>query len=216
MKFNLFQPKPTASLDASLLTNNLVVRIGDNVEIKCDIESPTPHSTIIWKRFGYDLSLVNNSTDDDDDELKLMSDGCLYITNVQMRHSGNYTCQSSIDPQIIQTHIVIVHMQPKIIITPRMQSRKIGERGEILCHAIGGMMAGGIEWMKNDKPLDVEGSGEKFKLTGNGTLLSIKNLMYSDTGSYSCVVGTVKSQVTETFEFTFIFLFFPSILNFLL
>lgn len=122
-----------------------------------------------------------------------MPDGCLYITNVQMRHSGNYTCQSSIDPQVIQTHIVTVHMQPTIVITPRMQSRKIGEKGEILCHAIGGMI-GNIEWLKNDKPLYVENDG-KYKMIGNGTSLSINNLEYSDTGSYSCVAGTVKSQV---------------------
>lgn len=102
LKLSLFfqpPPAPQVHLDASLLINNLIVRIGDNVEIKCDIDSP-PHATFIWKRFGYDLSLVNNSTDDDDDELKLMSDGCLYITNVQMRHSGNYTCQSSVEPQV--------------------------------------------------------------------------------------------------------------------
>ena len=122
-----------------------------------------------------------------------MSDGCLYITNVQMRHSGNYTCQSSIDPQVIQTHIVTVHMQPTIVITPRMQSRKVGEKGEILCHAIGGMV-GVIEWLKNDKPIDLEGS--KYKLIGNGTSLNINNLGYSDTGSYNCIAGTVKSQVS--------------------
>lgn len=162
------------------------------MEIKCDINAPPLHTNFIWKRFGYDLSLVNNSTDDDDDELKLMSDGCLYITNVQMRHSGNYTCQSSIDPQVIQTHIVTVHMQPTIVITPRMQSRKVGEKGEILCHVIGGMV-GVIEWLKNDKPIDLESS--KYKLIGNGTSLNINNLGYSDTGSYNCIAGTVKSQV---------------------
>ncbi|KAL7011947.1 hypothetical protein ACKWTF_014528 [Chironomus riparius] len=179
-------------LDSSLQFNHLVVRIGDNVEIKCDINGP--QTNIIWKRFGYDLSLVNNSTDDDDDEIKLMQDGGLYITNVQMRHSGNYTCQAAIDPQVIQTHIVTVHMQPTIVITPREQSRRPGERAEILCHAIGGMQSQ-IEWLKNDKPLEPE-YGRKYTIAGNGTSLMINRLDYPDTGSYTCIAGTVKSQVS--------------------
>lgn len=180
-------------LDSSLQFNHLVVRIGDNVEIKCDINGGGPQTSIIWKRFGYDLSLVNNSTDDDDDEIKLMQDGGLYITNVQMRHSGNYTCQAAVDPQVIQTHIVTVHMQPTIVVAPKMQSRMPGERAEILCHAIGGMQAQ-IEWMKNDKPLELDGSG-KYTIIGNGTSLTVNRLDYSDTGSYTCIAGTVKSQV---------------------
>jgi follistatin-related protein 5 len=178
-------------LDSSLQLNRLVVRIGDNIEIKCDISGP--QTNIVWKRFGYDLSLVNNSTDDDDDEIKLMQDGGLYITNVQMRHSGNYTCQAAVDPQVIQTHIVTVHMQPTIVITPRMQSRKPGEAVEILCHVVGGMI-GNIEWLKNDRPLEPEDGG-KYTIVGNGTSLVINRLTYADTGSYTCIAGTVKSQV---------------------
>lgn len=95
--------------------------------------------------------------------------------------------------QVIQTHIVTVHMQPTIVITPRMQSRKTGEKAEVLCHAIGGMI-GAIEWLKNDKPLEpIDG---KYSIIGNGTLLNVNDLDYSDTGSYSCIAGTVKSQVS--------------------
>lgn len=43
------------SLDKALETNHLSARVGDNVEIKCDVTgSPSP--PIIWKRYSTDLS----------------------------------------------------------------------------------------------------------------------------------------------------------------
>lgn len=46
------------SLDKALETNHLSARVGDNVEIKCDVTgSPAP--PIIWSRNGVDLSTLN-------------------------------------------------------------------------------------------------------------------------------------------------------------
>lgn len=46
------------SLDKALETNHLSARVGDNVEIKCDVTgSPAP--PIIWLRNGMDLSTLN-------------------------------------------------------------------------------------------------------------------------------------------------------------
>jgi hypothetical protein len=71
------------SLDKVLEKNYLSARVGDNVQIKCDITgSPSP--PIVWKRNGIDLSSLN---DDDvsilvskkyDDVLKKkpISDSC--------------------------------------------------------------------------------------------------------------------------------------------
>lgn len=45
------------SLDKALETNHLSARVGDNVEIKCDVTgSPSP--PIIWKRYSTDLSML--------------------------------------------------------------------------------------------------------------------------------------------------------------
>lgn len=109
---------PKVHLDLSLAVNHLSVHVGDNVDIKCDITGGSIPS-IIWKRFGYDLSQMGNDTDDYDDDLseadeevKLMTDGGLYIQNVQMKHAGNYTCQASTNGLVVQTHIVNVHGKP--------------------------------------------------------------------------------------------------------
>lgn len=106
---------PRILLDMSLALNHLSVHVSDNMEIKCDITGVST-SNIIWKRFGFDLSQMGNDTEDYDDEdrnvaeeVKLTSDGGLYIQNVQMKHAGNYTCQGSANGLIVQTHIVNVH-----------------------------------------------------------------------------------------------------------
>ena len=47
------------SLDEALVTNHLSVKIGDNVEIKCDV-SGSPLPLIIWKKNNYNLANVND------------------------------------------------------------------------------------------------------------------------------------------------------------
>lgn len=47
------------SLDKALETNHLSARVGDNVEIKCDVTgSPIP-IPIIWKRYSTDLTMLS-------------------------------------------------------------------------------------------------------------------------------------------------------------
>lgn len=109
------QTIPKVHLDISLALNHLSVHVGDNIEIRCDITGAST-SSIIWKRFGFDLSQLANETDDYEDvgsdvneEVKLMVDGGLFIQNVQVKHAGNYTCQASTNGMVVQTHIVFVH-----------------------------------------------------------------------------------------------------------
>lgn len=53
-----FSGVSVVSLDKALETNHLSARVGDNVEIKCDVTgSPAP--PIIWTRNGVDLSTLN-------------------------------------------------------------------------------------------------------------------------------------------------------------
>jgi follistatin-related protein 5 len=109
------------SLDKVLEKNYLSARVGDNVQIKCDITgSPSP--PIVWKRNGIDLSSLN---DDDvsilvskkyDDVLKknpfqihVFNDGSLYLTKINLMHSGNYTCVAQRNQDVVQTHTLLIH-----------------------------------------------------------------------------------------------------------
>lgn len=90
------------SLDKALELNQVSARVGDNIEIKCDVTgSPTP--PIVWRRHGLDLAQLA------EDELKVFPDGALYINNVRLIHAGNYTCHAQRNKDVVQTHALHVH-----------------------------------------------------------------------------------------------------------
>lgn len=47
------------SLDKALEVNHVTARVGDNVEIKCDVRG-TPPPPIVWRRNDMDLSVLND------------------------------------------------------------------------------------------------------------------------------------------------------------
>ena len=90
------------SLDKALEVNQVSARVGDNIEIKCDVTgSPTP--PIVWRRHGVDLTQLA------EEELKVFPDGALYINSVHLIHAGNYTCHAQRNKDVVQTHILHVH-----------------------------------------------------------------------------------------------------------
>jgi hypothetical protein len=96
------------SLDKALETNRVSARVGDNVEIKCDVTgSPVP--PIVWRRNQLDLSILN------EEEIRVFSDGSLYLTRIQLQHAGNYTCHAQRNKDVVQTHILTVHSKCTII-----------------------------------------------------------------------------------------------------
>lgn len=47
------------SLDKALEVNQVSARVGDNLEIKCDVTG-TPTPPIVWRRNGLDLAALNS------------------------------------------------------------------------------------------------------------------------------------------------------------
>lgn len=107
------------SLDKALELNQVSARVGDNIEIKCDVTgSPTP--PIVWRRHGLDLAQLA------EEELKVFPDGALYINNVRLIHAGNYTCHAQRNKDVVQTHVLHVHSMsisypPFILISNRIE-----------------------------------------------------------------------------------------------
>ncbi|XP_063920258.1 follistatin-related protein 5-like [Zophobas morio] len=165
------------SLDKALETNRLSARVGDNVEIKCDVTgSPVP--PIVWRRNQLDLSTLN------EEEIRVFSDGSLYLTRIQLQHAGNYTCHAQRNKDVVQTHILTVHTVPEVHVTPRIQSKRPGEDATMLCHVAGEPFPK-VEWLKNDETLRLE-NPRKYQVVGNGTALKIRNIAFADTGAYMC------------------------------
>lgn len=170
------------SLDKALQVNHLSARVGDNVDIKCDVTG-TPPPPIVWRRYGADLSELN------EDDVRVFSDGSLYLTRIQLVHAGNYTCHAQRNKDVVQTHVLTVHTIPEVKVTPRIQSRRPGEDVSMFCHVVGEPFPK-VEWLKNDEPLHIA-TPNKYEIVGNGTELTLKDITYADTGAYMCQASNV-------------------------
>jgi len=90
------------TLEKALEINRISAKVGDNVEIRCDV-SGNPPPPIIWKRYSADLTSLG------DEDVRVFSDGSLYLTKIQLVHAGNYTCRALRNSEVTQTHVLTVH-----------------------------------------------------------------------------------------------------------
>jgi len=90
------------TLEKALEINRISAKVGDNVEIRCDV-SGNPPPPIVWKRYSADLTALG------DEDVRVFSDGSLYLTKVQLVHAGNYTCRALRNSEVTQTHVLTVH-----------------------------------------------------------------------------------------------------------
>lgn len=205
--FNRLDSVAVVSLEKQLEVSSVRAQVGDNVEMKCDVTGRPP-PPIVWRRHGIDLNTLQ------EEDIKVFADGSLYLTNVQLVHTGNYSCHAQKNSDIVQTHVLLVHTTPEVHVIPRLQSRAPGELAEMECH-VTGVPAPSVQWLKNDEPLKMStplssnsdsktissfmtaagviGSanngdfGGKYTVVGNGTALMVAKIGYADTGAYMCV-----------------------------
>lgn len=93
------------SLDKALEITHVSATVGDNVEIKCDV-SGSPPMPIVWRRYGVDLSTLNQ-----EDQVRVFSDGTLYLNKIQLLHAGNYSCHAQRNQEVVQTHVLSVQSE---------------------------------------------------------------------------------------------------------
>uniref|UniRef100_T1IVU0 Follistatin-related protein 5 n=1 Tax=Strigamia maritima TaxID=126957 RepID=T1IVU0_STRMM len=175
------------SLDKALEVNHVSARVGDNVEIKCDVTG-TPLPPIVWRRNDVDLSTLA------EEEIKVFMDGSLYLTRVQLIHAGNYTCHAQRNKDVVQTHVLHVETLPQVHVIPKIQSKHPGDEAVMQCHA-SGVPTPRVQWLKNDEELKLE--MHKYNVIGNSTALSVNKLTYSDTGAYMCVATNTAGSVRD-------------------
>lgn len=170
------------TLDESLAINRIDAHLGDNVEIRCDITGEPQRPAIKWYRHGVDLAALALPY------IKVFSDGSLYLTDLQLSFSGNYSCQAVNNPTVKQTHVVHLLVPPIVEVSPRFQWTPIGGVASFECRFETFEDEQEVIWLKNDQPL-VDGGGKgKVTITNNGTRLQVAALEQTDTGAYTCRV----------------------------
>lgn len=182
MAFSKLYSVSVVSLDKSLEINHISARVGDNIEIKCDVTG-TPPPPLVWRRNEADLETLNEP------EIRIFNDGSLYLTKIQLVHAGNYTCHAVRNQDVVQTHVLTIHTTPEVRVTPRFQSKRLKEEASVRCHVAGEPLPQ-VQWLKNDEPINHD-QPDKYNLIGNGTKLIIKNVDYADTGAYMCQASSV-------------------------
>lgn len=175
------------SLDKALEVNHVSARVGDNVEIKCDVTG-TPVPPIVWRRNDIDLSSL------EEDDIKVFLDGSLYLTRVQLIHAGNYTCHAQRNKDVVQTHVLHVETLPQVHVIPKIQSKRPGDEATLECHA-SGVPTPRVQWLKNDEELKMD--VQKYSVIGNSTALSVNKITYSDTGAYMCIASNTAGSVRD-------------------
>ncbi|KAJ8674779.1 hypothetical protein QAD02_010565, partial [Eretmocerus hayati] len=195
MAFSKLYSVSVVSLDKTLEVNHIPARVGDNVEIKCDVTG-SPPPPLVWRRYNADLDALSEP------EIRIFNDGSLYLTRVQLVHAGNYTCHALSNKDVVQTHVLTVHTIPEVRVTPRLQSKRPGEEATMRCHVVGEPLPR-VEWLKNDEPLHQVPTSigaqthlglsqqRKYDIVGNGTRLVVRDIGYADTGAYMCQASSI-------------------------
>ncbi|CAG0881324.1 unnamed protein product [Cyprideis torosa] len=178
----------TASREPVLETSTVQINIGDSVNLQCDVVNQAHRKSdgeanrpVVWRRNGVDLKSL------DLENMEFFQDGALYISDVQLFHSGRYTCNDDDDESIVQTHFLNITSVPRVSTIPSIQAVTPGSSALMECW-VTGQPNPQVIWLKNDAALS-DGSDmetEKFDIRGNGRFLRIQDLTYSDTGAYMC------------------------------
>ncbi|CAG7822035.1 unnamed protein product [Allacma fusca] len=177
--FNKLYTVSLISLDKAVEVTHITAQVNDNVELKCDVTG-IPPMRFIWKRYEVDLSTQ------DDHQIRVFSDGTLYLSNIQLLHSGNYTCHGERNSHVVQTHVLTVQAPPDVHVSPHIIMKKPGTNVTMFCRVTGGEPAPTVQWLKNDDPIIPDDSNNKYIIAKNNVALTILDVYFSDTGAYMC------------------------------
>ncbi|KAK2189211.1 hypothetical protein NP493_113g02036 [Ridgeia piscesae] len=145
---------PTVILDKHLRHFTTLVTVGSSIELKCDIKGS---NDLIWKRNGAKLDKLTG------DDVKMFDDGSLYISNLGLRHIGNYTCQDKHNSDVVQTHVVKVQLPPRVEVSPSTQFHTSGSTVVLKCHA-NGIPEPQLSWELNESALPVDKGNNHYVL----------------------------------------------------
>ncbi|XP_047666878.1 carcinoembryonic antigen-related cell adhesion molecule 1-like isoform X4 [Tachysurus fulvidraco] len=143
---------------------------GSNLTLNCSAES-RPAAEFHWAVNGTELVEMGQ-------ELKL--------TNIQISHSGNYTCiahntqtlQNSVSLPISVTILVPVS---NVAIIPSLTEVELNNTVSVICSASGSSLS--FIWLNGSSEVT---AGERVQLTDNNRNLTITSVIRGDTGPYEC------------------------------
>ncbi|KAG8450289.1 hypothetical protein GDO86_002804, partial [Hymenochirus boettgeri] len=173
-------------------------RRGENAEVVCHVTS-TPTPMVRWLNNGEDV------TDIDDRRYAMLPNNNLQIKNISKTDEGIYRCEGRVEVRgeiDFRDIIVIVNVPPSILAQQRSFNATADRQEDItlFCHATGSPRPY-ITWHRNGRLVE---ENDKYDLKEDNTELTIRNIVNSDAGMYTCRASN-KAGFTEKHSFLQVF-----------
>uniref|UniRef100_UPI00398EE55D hemicentin-1-like n=1 Tax=Pristiophorus japonicus TaxID=55135 RepID=UPI00398EE55D len=157
--------------------------------------SGIPPPTITWLKDGEPIESSNSP------DWHILSSGSrLQTILLQLFHAGNYTCLARNSEGEVRKHYsLIVQVSPSILGSnaPSEYDAMVNEDVNLECVAAGEPKPI-LKWLKNGQPLE-RLEKPHFKLSSDSSSLSIKGVLASDLGRYTCVAWNPAGEEMKVF-----------------
>uniref|UniRef100_A0A671RLS7 Protein turtle homolog A-like n=1 Tax=Sinocyclocheilus anshuiensis TaxID=1608454 RepID=A0A671RLS7_9TELE len=159
-----------------------VLNMSQDAKLKCQAEADPPNMTYVWQRQGEDIYHIESLKS----RVKVIVDGTLLISRLTPEDSGNYTCMPSNGLHVSPSASATLTVQHPAQVTkmPSLTFLPTGMRGVIACPIRAEPPLSHVDWIKDDKPLDL-GMYPGWTLTSEGSII-IVTANDDAAGVYTC------------------------------
>ncbi|KAJ8289740.1 hypothetical protein GJAV_G00004760 [Gymnothorax javanicus] len=132
------------------------------------------------------------------EQISVLPNRSLRITNIQRKHSGTYTCEASIKKRPISAQIrisVIVNAPPTAVIREKKKSVLAGPRTNVTISClVTGVPTPNISWMSPP-----QSDATRYKFNSDKSELTIPSVVRSDFGQYACLAVNKIGERQDSF-----------------
>ena len=170
----------------------LLVSRGSLVMLPCEVEGH-PKPSITWSKDGVSVKESKKHLVDQDT-------GSLAVMEAREEDQGIYTCTASNQGIDSKSGKLIVKSITTIVNGPRDRAEVVFSSIKMNCSVVADMTQSlTVLWKKNNVDLGQVGFPRSERIeTDENYGLSIKNLSFADSGTYTCVASTPTSMATDS------------------
>ncbi|XP_026075436.1 protein turtle homolog A-like isoform X1 [Carassius auratus] len=159
-----------------------VLNMSQDAKLKCQAEADPPNMTYVWQRQGEDIYHIESLKS----RVKVIVDGTLLISRLIPEDSGNYTCMptNGLPDSPSASATLTVQHPAQVMKMASLTFLPTGMRGVIACPVRAEPPLSHVDWIKDDKPLDL-GIYPGWTLTSEGSII-IATANDDAAGVYMC------------------------------
>ncbi|KRT82369.1 Immunoglobulin [Oryctes borbonicus] len=163
---------------------------GETVEFQC-AASGVPKPDIKWIHNGKPIAQAPPNP------RRTINQNSIVITNLQKSDTSNYGCNAtnSLGYVYKDVYVNVLALAPEITQAPKDQEAVNGRAVNMTCRVFGAP-APIVKWSRNGKEL----TGGRYMVMENGDL-SIRNVQFDDTGTYTCYAENKFGTANESAKF---------------